>query len=414
MFNKIILHVDLNNFYASVEQLLDPELRGKPIAVCGDPDKRHGIVLAKSTLAKKAGVQTAEPIWQAKRKCPNLIVVPPHYSEYVKYSKMVRDIYVKYTSQVESFGLDECWLDVTGSTKLFGNGAEIAEKIRQDVKDVTGGLTVSIGVSFTKVFAKLGSDLKKPDAVSIISPQNYKEVAWRLPVGDMLYIGRATEQKLRAYNIHTIGDLARFDKQIIIREFGKSGEKMYDCANGLDDDSVKLYTDKRIPESIGNGTTTSEDIKTRLEAQSVIYSLSEMIAFRLRTLNMVAEGVSISLRDVKLSTHTKQGTLISPTNSSDIISKKAMDLLDSYYDFKKAIPLRTITVNVFKLFQSGEFVQYDLLHDDSKKLESLDKAIDKLREKFGYNVLQRALNVGTIFVCDSKEADDDFVPFDKQ
>ena len=414
MFNKIILHVDLNNFYASVEQLLDPELRGKPIAVCGDPDKRHGIVLAKSTLAKKAGVQTAEPIWQAKRKCPNLIVVPPHYSEYVKYSKMVRDIYVKYTSQVESFGLDECWLDVTGSTKLFGNGAEIAEKIRQDVKDVTGGLTVSIGVSFTKVFAKLGSDLKKPDAVSIISPQNYKEVAWRLPVGDMLYIGRATEQKLRAYNIHTIGDLARFDKQIIIREFGKSGEKMYECANGLDDDSVKLYTDKRIPESIGNGTTTSEDIKTRLEAQSVIYSLSEMIAFRLRTLNMVAEGVSISLRDVKLSTHTKQGTLISPTNSSDIISKKAMDLLDSYYDFKKAIPLRTITVNVFKLFQSGEFVQYDLLHDDSKKLESLDKAIDKLREKFGYNVLQRALNVGTIFVCDSKEADDDFVPFDKQ
>ena len=414
MFNKIILHVDLNNFYASVEQLLDPELRGKPIAVCGDPDKRHGIVLAKSTLAKKAGVQTAEPIWQAKRKCPNLIVVPPHYSEYVKYSKMVRDIYVKYTSQVESFGLDECWLDVTGSTKLFGNGAEIAEKIRQDVKDVTGGLTVSIGVSFTKVFAKLGSDLKKPDAVSIISPQNYKEVAWRLPVGDMLYIGRATERKLRAYNIHTIGDLARFDKQIIIREFGKSGEKMYDCANGLDDDSVKLYTDKRIPESIGNGTTTSEDIKTRLEAQSVIYSLSEMIAFRLRTLNMVAEGVSISLRDVKLSTHTKQGTLISPTNSSDIISKKAMDLLDSYYDFKKAIPLRTITVNVFKLFQSGEFVQYDLLHDDSKKLESLDKAIDKLREKFGYNVLQRALNVGTIFVCDSKEADDDFVPFDKQ
>ena len=414
MFNKIILHVDLNNFYASVEQLLDPELRGKPIAVCGDPDKRHGIVLAKSTLAKKAGVQTAEPIWQAKRKCPNLIVVPPHYSEYVKYSKMVRDIYVKYTSQVESFGLDECWLDVTGSTKLFGNGAEIAEKIRQDVKDVTGGLTVSIGVSFTKVFAKLGSDLKKPDAVSIISPQNYKEVAWRLPVGDMLYIGRATEQKLRAYNIHTIGDLARFDKQIIIREFGKSGEKMYDCANGLDDDSVKLYTDKRIPESIGNGTTTSEDIKTRLEAQSVIYSLSEMIAFRLRTLNMVAEGVSISLRDVKLSTHTKQGTLISPTNSSDIISKKAMDLLDSYYDFKKAISLRTITVNVFKLFQSGEFVQYDLLHDDSKKLESLDKAIDKLREKFGYNVLQRALNVGTIFVCDSKEADDDFVPFDKQ
>lgn len=413
MLDKIILHVDLNNFYATVEQVLNPSLKGKPIAVCGDPDKRHGIVLAKSILAKQAGVQTAEPIWQAKRKCPNLIVVPPHYAEYVKYSKMVKDIYIKYTSQVESFGLDECWLDVTGSTKLFGSGIEIAEKIRQEVKEKTGGLTVSIGVSFTKVFAKLGSDLKKPDAVSIISIDNYKDIAWNLPVGDMLYVGKSTVQKLRTYNIKTIGDLARANKDFLIQEFGKSGEKMYESANGLNDEPVKLYTDKRIPESVGNGTTTSQDVKNINEAKSVIYSLCEMIAFRLRSLDMVGEGVSINLRDVKLKHHSKQGLLSEPTNSSEIIAKKAIELLNSFYNFNRDLPIRTITVNVYKLSQGGDFIQYDLLHEDNSKNEALDKTIDKLREKFGYNVVQRALNIGSIFVCDSKEADDDFIPFDK-
>lgn len=413
MFNKIILHVDLNNFYATVEQVLDPSLVGKPIAVCGDPDKRHGIVLAKSTLAKNAGVQTAEPIWQAKRKCPDLIIVPPHYAEYVKYSKMVRDIYVKYTPHVESFGLDECWLDVTGSVKLFGSGTEIAEKIRNEVKEKTGGLTVSIGVSFTKVFAKLGSDLKKPDAVSVISKDNFKNIAWSLPVGDMLYVGRSTTQKLRAFNVRTIGDLAKLNRDFVIREFGKIGEKMHDSANGIEEDPVRLYNDKRIPESVGNGTTTSQDVKNINEAKAVIYSLCEMIAFRLRSMSMVGEGVSVNLRDVKLKHYSKQGQLISPTNSSEVIARKCIELLNSFYDFNKSLPVRTITVNVFKLDHSGDYVQYDLLNEENLKNEKLDKTIDKLREKFGYNVVQRALNIDTIFVCDSKEADDDFVPFDK-
>ena len=407
------MHVDLNNFYASVEQVLDPSLKGKPIAVCGDPDKRHGIVLAKSTIAKQAGVQTAEPIWQAKRKCPDLIVVPPHYSEYVKYSKMVRDIYVKYTSQVESFGLDECWLDVTGSTNLFGSGVEIAEKIRKEVKEVTGGLTVSIGVSFTKVFAKLGSDLKKPDAVSIISVENYKRVAWSLSAKEMLYVGKATGNKLKELNINTIGDIANADKKMLIRVFGKSGEAMYNSANGFEDDPVKLYNEKHMPESVGNGTTTPQDIANRSDAKSVIYALCEMIGFRLREYGAVCEGVSISLRDVKLKHVSKQGHLDIATNSSELIAKKAIDLLDSSYNFAFNIPLRTITVNTFRLSVDGDFVQNSFWSEVSDKKEKLDKSIDKLREKFGYNVVQRAVNIGTIFTCDSREAEDDFVSFDK-
>lgn len=214
MRDRVILHCDLNNFYASVETVLHPELKGKPIAVCGDPEKRHGIVLAKSELAKKAGVKTAEAIWQAKRKCPDLIVVSPTYSEYVKYSKQVKEIYLSYTSEVESFGLDECWLDVTGSGKLFGTGPEIAESIRSRVKSETG-LTVSIGVSFNKIFAKLGSDLKKPDAITVIDRNNYKNIVWKLNVGEMLYIGRATLERLRTLGIKTIGDLANADVKTI-------------------------------------------------------------------------------------------------------------------------------------------------------------------------------------------------------
>ncbi len=413
MSERIILHIDLNNFYASVEQILNPELKGKPIAVCGDPDKRHGIVLAKSTIAKNYGVQTAEPIWQAKQKCKDLVVVQPHYREYVKYSKMVREIYVKYTPQVESFGLDECWLDVTKSTLLFGNGYEIAEKIRKEVKETTGGLTVSIGVSFNKVFAKLGSDLKKPDAISIISKENFKEVAWPLNANEMLYVGKSTYAKLKLLNIRTIGDVACSNKAMLIKQFGKYGETMYDFANGMDLEEVKYYTDEKIPESIGHGTTPPKDIISRENSRSIVYALVEMIGFRLRSYGAIAEGVSVTLRDVNLKVHSKQGLLEVPTCSSHEFGKKAMELIDQCHDFSKDLPLRTITVNVFKLTTEGECFQSFLWEEDSHKKENLDKAIDKLRDKFGYNVLQRALNIGTIFSADSKEIDDEFLPFDK-
>lgn len=411
MSERVILHVDLNNFYASVEQVLNPDLKNKPIAVCGDPNKRHGIVLAKSSIAKQYGVQTAEPIWRAKQKCRDLIIVSPHYAEYVKYSKLVREIYLKYTPQVESFGLDECWLDVTGSIKLFGSGEEIAEKIRKEVKEVTGGLTVSIGVSFNKVFAKLGSDLKKPDAISIIDTANYKKVAWPLKANEMLYVGKSTYSKLKEFNINTIGDLANTDKGFLIETFGKSGETMFNSANGLDQEEVKYFTEENVPESIGNGTTTPKDVSLRNEAKSVIYALCEMIAFRLRSIGAICSFVSISIRDCSLNTHSKQGHLIAPTCSSDLIAKRALELLDDLYDFSKNKPIRTITVTVFKLSLSGDMVQSFIWEEVSQKNEQLDKSIDKLREKYGYNVLQRAINIGTIFTCDSREADDDFVSF---
>ena len=414
MHEKVILHCDLNNFYASVEQVLNPDLVGKPIAVCGDPEKRHGIVLAKSMVAKQAGVQTAEPIWQAKRKCPDLIIVPPHYNEYLKYSKIVREIYVEYTSEVESFGLDECWLDVTGSQKLFGNGKEIAEKIREEVKRRTGGLTVSIGVSFTKVFAKLGSDLKKPDAVKGIDSNNYKKVAWNLDVGEMLYIGRSTRQKLRSLNINTIGDLANADDNLIKRLFGKVGESILQSARGIENESVHCYTDRRIPESIGNGTTTSDDIANRVDASSVIYALSEMVAFRMRSHGAVGDGVSISVRDKELKHTSKQGKLHAPTDASDVIAKKAISLLDEFYDFRTKLPLRTITVTMHGLSIGGDFIQTDLLNEGNEKNEKLDKVIDKLRGKFGYNVIKRALNIGTIYSCDKSDDEEDYVPFDKR
>ena len=413
MFDKVILHCDLNNFYASVECILHPELKGKAVAVCGDPEKRHGIVLAKSEIAKSAGVKTGEPIWQAKQKCPDLTVVPPTYGEYVKYSKIVREIYTRYTSEVESFGLDECWLDVTGSRKLFGSGEEIAESIRRTVKEETGGLTVSIGVSFTKVFAKLGSDLKKPDAISVISPENYQKVAWELDVGEMLFIGRATREKLRVLNINTIGDLARADDGMIMRIFGKNGLKMLENARGTGDEPVKCYTERHIPESIGNGTTTSEDITNARDAERVIYALSEMIAFRLRGGGFKGESVGISLRDASLAHVSKQGKLPAATDAASTIARSAVKLMNSIYDFSAMRPLRSITVCVFKLSGAGDYAQSSLFESEDSRSAELDRRIDKLRSKFGYNVVKRALNLNTVFSCDSREADDEFLPFDK-
>ncbi len=413
MFDKVILHCDLNNFYASVECILHPELKGKAVAVCGDPEKRHGIVLAKSEIAKSAGVKTGEPIWQAKQKCPDLTVVPPTYGEYVKYSKIVREIYTRYTSEVESFGLDECWLDVTGSRKLFGSGEEIAESIRRTVKEETGGLTVSIGVSFTKVFAKLGSDLKKPDAISVISPENYQKVAWELDVGEMLFIGRATREKLRVLNINTIGDLARADDGMIMRIFGKNGLKMLENARGTGDEPVKCYTERHIPESIGNGTTTSEDITNARDAERVIYALSEMIAFRLRSGGFKGESVGISLRDASLAHVSKQGKLPAVTDAASTIARSAVKLMNSIYDFSAMRPLRSITVCVFKLSGAGDYAQSSLFESEDSRSAELDRRIDKLRSKFGYNVVKRALNLNTVFSCDSREADDEFLPFDK-
>ena len=413
MKDRVILHCDLNNFYASVETLLHPELQGKPVAVCGDPEKRHGIVLAKSQPAKVCGVKTGEATWEAKQKCPDLIVVPPTYRSYTAYSRKVYDIYTQFTSEVESFGLDECWLDVTGCLKLFGSGAEIADAIRRRVKEETGGLTISVGVSFSKVFAKLGSDLKKPDAVTVIDRDNVKEIAYPLDVGEMLFVGRSTKRKLNEMNIYTIGDLASAPAELLIRHFGKVGEKMHAYATGTDGDPVKCYTERHKPVSVGNGTTTPEDITNAGDAKSVIVALSEMIAFRLRNYGLKAGGLSLSVRDVALHSFCRQTSLSVPTDSAFEIASGAIGLLRKHYDFSARPHLRSITVGTHKLQPSDGSYQTNFFDTGNEKFSELERSIDKLREKYGYNVVRRGITIGTIFTCDSREADDDFLPFDK-
>ncbi|MDR2266986.1 MAG: DNA polymerase IV [Christensenellaceae bacterium] len=411
MSNRIILHSDINNFFASVEMLLDPSLQGKAIAVCGDPALRHGIILAKNYPAKKAGVTTGETIWQAQRKCPELILVSPHYHEYVTYSRKIYEIYVSHTPNVESFGLDECWLDMTGCAgSTVDDGSLVARAIADEVKEKTG-LTVSVGASFTKTFAKLGSDIKKPDAVTVISKDNFKSIAWPLPATDMLYIGKASADALHRIGLKTIGDVACAGLTVLEGLFGKRGSSLYMAANGLDNDPVSLYTYERTPKSIGNGTTTPRDIESFADAQIVIYSLCEMVAFRLREHSALAGAVSVQTRDSLLLTHTKQGGIFSPTSNATDIADRAVEILKSFYNFKTMPHLRTITVAAFKLTRANQELQTSFFQHKTDKNMRLDKTIDCLRNKYGYNILKRGITMDGIFTADSLEAVDEFIPF---
>ncbi len=405
---RIILHCDLNNFYASVECLLHPEFQGKPIAVCGDPKKRHGIVLAKSQPAKLCGVKTGDTVWQARQKCPDIIFTLPTFEEYVKYSQIVFNIYTEYTDRVESFGMDECWLDVTESKKLLGNGVEIANSIRERVKQQTG-LTISVGVSFTKVFAKLGSDLKKPDATTEISRENYKKVAWELPLSDMLMIGKSSNNRLEKFNIKTIGDLAKTDRVFLRKHFGIVADKLIDNAQGIDNEEVKLYYDVHIPKSVGHGTTTTQDITNLDSAKIVIYALSEMVAMRLRRYGLLAGGVSIGLRDSNLISITRQTTLTTPTNNAKEIAENATNLLKENYDF--SLPLRTISVYTQKLSGSTDNLQLTFFDETNNRENRLEESVDKIRKKYGYKSVQRALLVNNTILNDNLHEEDDFLPF---
>ena len=291
---RVILHSDMNSFYASVEMMLDPELKGKPVAVCGSTEERHGIVLAKSDLAKKAGVKTGMVNWKARQLCPGLIVVPPQYDQYLKYSKLARQIYHRYTDLVEPYGMDECWLDVTGSG-VCGTGMEIAEAIRQTTKEELG-LTVSIGVSFNKIFAKLGSDMRKPDAITEIKWDNFKEKIWPLDAAELLYVGRATENKLAQYGIRTIGDLAKTSPDTLRHMLGINGLKLWMYANGTDTSRV-MHKDFVSPvKSIGHGITCTADLQTPEDVFRVMLELSQDVGHRLRVHELMACGVQVSVR----------------------------------------------------------------------------------------------------------------------
>ena len=298
---RVILHCDMNNFYASVECMLNPELKNKPVAVCGSVEERHGIVLAKNYAAKAFGVSTGEAIWQAKQKCQELVIVEPHYEQYMKFSKLVRGIYGRYTDQIEPYGMDECWLDVTGSG-CMGTGFEIADEIRRTVKFELG-LTISAGVSFNKIFAKLGSDMKKPDAITCIEADSFREKIWCLPASDLLGVGRATEKILSGYGIHTIGELAATSDDFLKCRLGKNGLAIKKYANGLDDSPV-MRSDYVSPvKSIGHGITTMQDLENNAEVWCVMLELVQEIGTKLRTHKKKASGIAISIPHVLFYRH---------------------------------------------------------------------------------------------------------------
>ncbi|MDP4152568.1 MAG: DNA polymerase IV [Bacillota bacterium] len=387
--DRVILHADLNSFYASVECLYNPDIREKPVAVCGSEELRHGIVLAKNKHAQKDGVKTGDTIWQAKQKSPDLIVITPNFERYMYFSKAARSIYERYTDKVENFGLDECWLDVTGSRLLFGSGEEIAEDIRNTIKNELG-ITVSVGISWNKIFAKLGSDLKKPDTCTLISKDNYQSVVWPLNASDLLYVGRSTKQKLYRHGLFTIGDIANADTYFLKNLLGKWGETLWAFANGYDPTLVQSSDSSSIIKSIGNSMTTPRDIEKEDDALKVITALSESVAKRLRENNLYCRTVQISLRNTDLAYEEHQVKLNS-TFISNEIAMAALKILKLNYTWEK--PLRSLGVRACDLIGVGSCFQLDLYGSDIKreKYEQLEFALDSIRSRFGSGSVRKAV-----------------------
>ena len=389
--DRHILHCDLNAFFASVEEVRNSELRKYPVAVCGNPENRHGIILAKNEKAKKFGVKTAETIWQAQKKCPELVLVPPHYKDYAKYSRIVNDIYLRYTDLVEPFGIDESWLDVTGSAHLFGTPREIADELRRVVKSETG-LTISVGVSFTKAFAKLGSDYKKPDATTVITRENYKDIVWKLPVTDLLFVGKSAKKTFERLGISTIGELAASSKESISSLLGKTGETIHDYANGIDLSPVQSAFAENDPKSIGRGTTFPHDLTEISDIRTGITVLSDDVAARLRKKHLMANVVTLTVRDPNFKTTSRQKTLSSPTHLEHDITEACMELYMRYYATRRS-PVRMLTVTVSSLVDedTAGLLQFSLFGDDEmhEKTERIELAIDKIRNKFGRGAMKK-------------------------
>ena len=392
---RTILHSDMNCFYASVEMMLDPGLRGKPVAVCGSTENRHGIVLAKSELAKKAGVKTGMVNWEARQLCPGLIMVKPQYDQYLKYSELARNIYQRYTDQVEPYGMDECWLDVTGSRSVCGDGMKIAESIRQEIKEELG-LTVSIGVSYNKIFAKLGSDMKKPDAVTEIPKASFQEKVWHLPASDLLFVGRATAAKFNSYGIHTIGDIAATDPDFLKRLLGVNGLQLWRYAAGMDDTPV-MHKDFVSPiKSVGHGITCVADLLDDEEVWKVMLELSQDIGHRLRLHKLKATGVQISIRNNDLGYRQYQAPLSLSTQSPMMIAKKAHSIFQANYRW--LTPVRAVTVRAINRIPQGTPEQIDLFTDMRRveKAEKLDDCIEEIRRRFGKRAVFQACLLGDL------------------
>ncbi len=384
-----ILHCDCNSFFASVELLKYPHLTDKPVAVCGDPKSRKGIILAKNEIAKSYRIQTAETVWSAKRKCPELILLPSHHEEYAKYSSIINEIYYRYTDLVEPFGIDESWLDVTGSLHLFGGDVlALADEIRRTVKHETG-ITISIGVSFNKAFAKLGSDYKKPDAITHISHDMLEKIAFPLPVSDFLHVGKYTVNVLNMHGIYTIGEFYKCSSKFLEDLLGKTGKTLYDTLHCNDMYPVRSYSEKRDVKSVGNGTTFKNDLVSRESIKSAVITLSDTVAMRLRKYNLKCSTVQIVVKYPNFKSITRQIPLAEPTLLSRDISSKAMELIEKAVPSGTAIRMITITalglVDVTLSSKQITLFAEEQSELNNEKIENLENAVYKIKQKYGKN-----------------------------
>ena len=395
---RVIFHCDLNSFYASVELLSHPELLAQPVAVCGDPESRHGIILAKNESAKAFGVKTAETIWQARKKCPRLVLLPAHHDQYRLYSQKVNAIYERFTDLVEPFSIDESWLDMTGTLHLFGSDPEaVADQVRRAVREELG-LTVSVGVSFNKVFAKMGSDYKKPDATTVITRENYRELLWPLPVTDLLFVGQAARRALAEYGVRTIGELAAFDRETLGRLLGKQGYTLHDYASGTECSPVIPARDLPGPKSVGNGFTFPRNLTGWEELQAGTAALADEVAARLRRHRLKCTTVQVTIRDPNFRDICRQKRLDAPTYVSRDIAGASMGLIRA--SWREGAPVRALTItgqNLVAEDQAAE--QLDLFAAGAAprrdKLEKLERAMDGIRGKFGRDAISIASTVET-------------------
>lgn len=408
--DRVIYHCDCNSFYCSVELLSHPELRSVPTAVCGDPKSRHGIILAKNEPAKKFGVRTAETIWQAKKKCPDLVLLPAHHDLYRAYSKKVNAVYDRFTDLIEPFGIDESWLDVTGTLHLFGGDPKaLANRIRNTVREELG-LTISVGVSFNKVFAKLGSDYKKPDATTVISRENFRRVVWPLPVTDLLYVGRAAARVLGQYGVSTIGELAAFDQKALTELLGKQGGQLWEYANGLEHSPVAPAGTYTPPKSVGSGETFSHNLTRREEVDRGVAVLADEVAVRLRKHGMKAGTLQLTIRDPNFKDICRQRPLDAPANTARELHRAAMDILER--SWKSGAPIRAITLTASALIPEGEAAeQLDLFRENAPqrrdKVEKLERTMDAIRSKYGRD----AVTLAALTRPREREEDPEGLPF---
>ena len=416
-----IFHCDCNSFYASVELLRHPELRDKCVAVCGDPEGRHGIVLAKNEPAKRMGVKTAEVIWQAKRKCPDLVLLPPHREYYRKYSKIINEIYRKYTDRVEPFGIDESWLDVTGTWQLFAESpAALADQLRAEVKAATG-LTISVGVSFNKVFAKLGSDYKKPDATTLITRENFHKIVWPLPAGDLLYVGASAQKRLAGMGISTIGELAAARPEALAEALGKLGLELSRYARGEDEAPVRRWGEKEPIKSVGNGTTFRRNIRGPAEIRSALNVLADEVAGRLRRHGVWAGAVQVTIRDPDLKTITRQKQLPMSTHLARDLANACWQLMEKNWDMAR--PVRMLTVTALAITEEPFAVQQSLFDDAPKadpRREKLEQSLDAIRKKYGRgaigagSILHNDMGLGELAIRPQSEGDGEEEEFDEK